>query len=71
MHLSTLPPLTHLGCFVYIFFLLRLWNGMYNRFERSVIQKETAVDMALVLKERINSLEDHLKLLEKVKKIKR
>jgi hypothetical protein len=44
---------------------------MYNRFERSVIQKETAVDMALVLKERINSLEDHLKLLEKVKKIKR
>jgi hypothetical protein len=42
---------------------------MYNRFERSVNQKEVALDKTFVLKERVTALEDYLKLLEKVLKL--
>ena len=42
---------------------------MYKRFDRTIQLKENLSDVVVHLKDHTKSLDDHLKLLEKVKKI--
>ncbi|XP_014670869.1 PREDICTED: myotubularin-related protein 6-like [Priapulus caudatus] len=44
---------------------VRLWRGMYNRFESGVHPRESVMDVLCLAKDQSSSLEDHIQLLGK------
>lgn len=47
-------------------FLLRFWNGMYNRFEKGLQPRQSVTDYLMAVKEESQQLEEELESLEEV-----
>ena len=66
-HLFEMEPFEPSACFKTIYLVDRFWRGLYCRFENGVHPRESLADLLIATRDHSSSLEDHIRLLQKVR----